>query len=216
MVSAGSDKTSDFFLPDATASSFHNSISSLNPNHISNGLEGLWGAKTWHYSCIIPICWHVCRFFIFCHRCVDVVATEFDWLLISYLFWASLNTRRSLEVSNIPKFTERKHVLKIKMQFLTSSDPLRGSWHRTLTSMCVAVMVAATITANTATAAASLGDFDNLQSDQLDLGAAILQHLLSCGQHLILDNDITSRENKPHFITMFFPTDRSARMGAHL
>lgn len=67
-------------------------------------------------------------------------------------------------------------------------------------------MVAAIITANTAAAAtASLGDFDNLQSDQLDLGAAILQHLLSCGQHLILDNDITSRDNKPHFITTLFP-----------
>lgn len=78
-------------------------------------------------------------------------------------------------------------------------------------------MVAATIIVNTAaaTAAASLGDFDNLQSDQLDLGAAILQHLLSCGQHLILDNDITSRDNKPHFITMlFFPPDRSAGTGA--
>lgn len=70
--------------------------------------------------------------------------------------------------------------------------------------MCGAVMVVAIIPTNTAAAAAaaaSLGDFDNLQSDQLDLGAAILQHLLSCGQHLILDNDITSRDNKPHFIT---------------
>lgn len=96
------------------------------------------------------------------------------------------------------------------MLSLTSSatfcDPVRESWSRTLTSMCRAVMVAATITANTAaTATARLGDFDNLQSDQLDLGAAILQHLLSCGQHLILDNDITSRQNKPHFITMLFP-----------
>lgn len=84
------------------------------------------------------------------------------------------------------------------------SDPLRGSWPGTLTSG--AVGVSATIPANTAAntaaaAAASLGDFDNLQSDQLDLGAAILQHLLSCGQHLILDNDITSRDNKRHFIT---------------
>lgn len=73
-------------------------------------------------------------------------------------------------------------------------------------------MVATIITAKTATttttttsaaAAASLGDFDNLQSDQLDLGAAILQHLLSCGQHLILDNDITSGDKTPHFITFF-------------
>lgn len=89
--------------------------------------------------------------------------------------------------------------------------------HSTLTSMCKAVLVATTITASSPTAA-SLGDFDNLQSDQLNLGAAILQHLLSCGQHLILDNDITSGDNKPYFITMlFFPhTYRSAGMGAHL
>lgn len=68
--------------------------------------------------------------------------------------------------------------------------------------MCKAVLVATTITASSASAAAaataSLGDFDNLQPDQLNLGAAILQHLLSCGQHLILDNEITSRDNKPH------------------
>lgn len=43
------------------------------------------------------------------------------------------------------------------------------------------MVVAAIITNNAAAATASLGDFDNLQSDQLDLGAAILQHLLSCG-----------------------------------
>lgn len=71
--------------------------------------------------------------------------------------------------------------------------------------MSGAVLVTATISSAAAAAAAtSLGDFDNLQSDQLDLGAAILQHLLSCGQHLILDNDITSRDNKPHFITCCF------------
>lgn len=46
---------------------------------------------------------------------------------------------------------------------------------------------------STSSAAAGLGHFDNLQSDQLNLGATILQHLLSCGQHLILDNDDTSR-----------------------
>lgn len=51
--------------------------------------------------------------------------------------------------------------------------------------MVVAAIITnnAATTAATAAAAASLGDFDNLQSDQLDLGAAILQHLLSCGQH---------------------------------
>lgn len=49
-----------------------------------------------------------------------------------------------------------------------------------------------------AAATASLGDFDNLQSDQLDLGAAILQHLLGCGQHLILDNNTTLEDGKPH------------------
>lgn len=83
--------------------------------------------------------------------------------------------------------------------------------------MSGAVLVTATISATAAAAATSLGDFDNLQSDQLDLGAAILQHLLSCGQHLILDNDITSRDNKLHFITalLFFSPHRSAGMGAH-
>lgn len=50
--------------------------------------------------------------------------------------------------------------------------------------MIGAVMVAAPIP-NT-----SLGDFDNLHSDQLDLGTAVLQHLLSCRQHLqILESD---------------------------
>lgn len=44
--------------------------------------------------------------------------------------------------------------------------------------------------------AAGLGHFDNLQSDQLDLGATVLQHLLSRGQHLILDNDNTSRRGQ--------------------
>ncbi len=105
------------------------------------------------------------------------------------------------------------------MLILTSSDPVRGSWPKTLTSMRGAFLVASTIMANNAAAAAaaaSLGDFDNLQSDQLDLGAAILQHLLSCGQHLILDNDITSRDNKPLFITLLFSPDRSAGIGAHL
>ena len=80
-----------------------------------------------------------------------------------------------------------------------------------LTSMSGAVMVPKTITTDAATAAASLGDFDNLQSDQLDLGAAILQHLLSCGQHLILDNNITLRDKKPHF-----NTNTHAGTGAHL
>ena len=75
--------------------------------------------------------------------------------------------------------------------------------------MSGAVLVTAIISAAAAAAAAtSLGDFDNLQSDQLDLGAAVLQHLLSCGQHLILDNDITSRDNKPHFITALFSPPR--------
>lgn len=61
----------------------------------------------------------------------------------------------------------------------------------TLTSMCEALLVAAAIVLGNAAAvaAASLGDFDNLQADQLDLGAAVLQHLLSGGQHLILDDD---------------------------
>lgn len=62
--------------------------------------------------------------------------------------------------------------------------------------MCEAVRIA--IASDTPTfstfAAASLGDFDNLQPYQLDLGAAALQHLLSCGQHLILGNDITIGE----------------------
>lgn len=76
--------------------------------------------------------------------------------------------------------------------------------------MSGAVRVSTTInTTAAAAAAASLGDFDNLQSDQLNLRAAILKHLLSRGQHLILDNNITSRDNKPHFIT-----DRSAGTGA--
>lgn len=45
-----------------------------------------------------------------------------------------------------------------------------------------------------AVAGASLGDFDNLQTDQLDLGAAVLQHLLSGGQHLILDKDTSTEK----------------------
>lgn len=69
----------------------------------------------------------------------------------------------------------------------------------TLTSVCKTVLTATAIAANISTsaaAAASLGDFDNLQPDQLDLGAAVLQHLLSRGQHLILDNDITSERKQ--------------------
>lgn len=69
----------------------------------------------------------------------------------------------------------------------------------TLTSVWKAVLTATAIAANISTssaAAASLGDFDNLQPDQLDLGAAVLQHLLSRGQHLILDNDITSERQQ--------------------
>lgn len=70
----------------------------------------------------------------------------------------------------------------------------------TLTSVCKAVLTATALAANISTsaaaAAASLGDFDNLQPDQLDLGAAVLQHLLSRGQHLILDNDITSERQQ--------------------
>lgn len=66
----------------------------------------------------------------------------------------------------------------------------------TLTSVCEAVLMAiaadtSTFSSFAATTTASLGDFDNLQPYQLNLGAAVLQHLLSCGQHLILDNDIT-------------------------
>lgn len=45
---------------------------------------------------------------------------------------------------------------------------MQGSQPRSLTSVVVATIPAA------AAVAASLGDFDNLQSDQLDLGAAIL------------------------------------------
>lgn len=71
----------------------------------------------------------------------------------------------------------------------------------TLTSVCKAVLTATAIAANISTsaaaaAAAGLGDFDNLQPNQLDLGAAVLQHLLSRGQHLILDNDITSERQR--------------------
>lgn len=75
----------------------------------------------------------------------------------------------------------------------------------TLTSVCEAVLMAITADTSTfssfaATTTASLGDFDNLQPYQLNLGAAVLQHLLSCGQHLILDNDITiGREAKCPF-----------------
>lgn len=74
--------------------------------------------------------------------------------------------------------------------------------------MCEAVLIA--IAADTSTfsalaaAAASLGDFNNLQPYQLNLGAAVLQHLLSCGQHLILDNDITIGETpRAHFINNY-------------
>lgn len=49
-----------------------------------------------------------------------------------------------------------------------------------------------------ASSAAGLGRFDNLQPDQLNLGATVLQHLLSRGQHLILDNDNTSRGKQLH------------------
>lgn len=67
-----------------------------------------------------------------------------------------------------------------------------------------AFLVATTITPSSAIAAADarLGGFDDLQTDQLDLGAAILQHLLSRGQHLILHKDITSTESSSYFITM--------------
>lgn len=75
---------------------------------------------------------------------------------------------------------------------MTFWEVMRG----TLTSVCEAVLMAiaadtSTFSSFAATTTASLGDFDNLQPYQLNLGAAVLQHLLSCGQHLILDNDIT-------------------------
>ena len=60
--------------------------------------------------------------------------------------------------------------------------------------MMGAVMGAVAIT-NT-----SLRDFDNLHSNQLNLGAAVLQHLLSCGQHLlILDSDTSQRQRAPRY-----------------
>lgn len=59
-------------------------------------------------------------------------------------------------------------------------------------------------TAAAAVAAASLGDFDNLQTDQLDLGAAVLQHLLSAGQHLVLHNDTSTNRNSYFFGELFF------------
>lgn len=79
---------------------------------------------------------------------------------------------------------------------------------------------AAVVTAIAPAAAPSLGDFDNLQSDQLDLGAAILQHLLSCGQHLILDKDrhhikTTSTLHHCSCIFSLFPLNQCAGIGAH-
>lgn len=81
--------------------------------------------------------------------------------------------------------------------------------------MCEAVLVAANIVLDiaVAVAAASLGDFDNLQTDQLDLGAAVLQHLLSGGQHLILHNNTSTNHNYYFFAQLFA---RSAGIGAYL
>lgn len=74
-------------------------------------------------------------------------------------------------------------------------DPTPQLYHKSLTSMMGAVMGAVAIT-NT-----SLGDFDNLHSNQLNLGAAVLQHLLSCGQHLpILDSDTSQRQRAPRYL----------------
>lgn len=110
--------------------------------------------------------------------------------MISCLFRANLN----INADECPHFCRAQHkrnsdyLCTFKIHVLISSasicEPLSVSWSRILTSVSGAVMVvAAIITNNAAAAAASLGDFDNLQSDQLDLGAAILQNLLSCGQH---------------------------------
>lgn len=73
--------------------------------------------------------------------------------------------------------------------------------------MCEADVVATNIALDiaVAVAAASLGDFDNLQADQLDLGAAVLQHLLSSGQHLILHNDTSTNHNSYFFAQLFLP-----------
>lgn len=79
--------------------------------------------------------------------------------------------------------------------------------------MCEAVLVATNVVLEiaVAVAAASLGDFDNLQADQLDLGAAVLQHLLSGGQHLILHDDTSTNHNSYFFAQLFA---RSAGMEA--
>lgn len=71
--------------------------------------------------------------------------------------------------------------------------------------MCEAVLVATNMILDiaVAVAAASLGDFDNLQADQLDLGAAVLQHLLSGGQHLILHNNTSTNHNSYIFAQLF-------------
>lgn len=93
-----------------------------------------------------------------------------------------------------------------------SEQPL-ALYSVTLTSMCEAVLVATNMVLDiaVAVAAASLGDFDNLQADQLDLGAAVLQHLLSGGQHLILHNDTSTNHNSYFFAQLFA---RSVEMGA--
>lgn len=74
----------------------------------------------------------------------------------------------------------------------------------TLTSAACEALLTAIAAADTSTfsafapaaaAAASLGDFDNLQPYQLNLGAAVLQHLLSCGQHLLILDDNTTQHN---------------------